>query len=72
MSVKREISEVTYVVPGLADDQSENALSSRLLAISGVEAVGMDHETRSVTVYGDGLDLGTLRASIESAGYEAA
>jgi copper chaperone len=69
---QREMIEVTYVVPAIACDRCEDAVSSRLLAISGVEAVGVDLETRSLTVYGEGLDLGTLRASIENAGLEAA
>ncbi len=67
-----ETNEVTYIVLGMASDHSERAVSKRLLTNSGVEAVVVDLEMRGVTVHGRGLDVGALRALIESAGYQAA
>ena len=72
MIAPREMSEVTYVVPALSSCHSEDTLSNRLLEIRGVDAVSVDVETRSLTVYGEQLDPGALRTSIETAGYEAA
>ena len=67
-----EISEVTYIVPDMGCDHCEDAVSSQLLTISGVEAVGVSLETRRVTVFGQRLDVDTLRASIDDAGYHPA
>jgi copper chaperone CopZ len=72
MLIQGEMSEVTYIVPDMGCDHCEDAVSSQLLRIAGVEAVGVDLETRSVTVYGQRLDGNTLRASIDDAGYDAA
>ena len=65
-------SEITYIVPGLDSDQSESALSRRLLASPRVNAVVVDLTTKGVTVHGRGLDVPALRTLIESAGYQAA
>jgi Heavy-metal-associated domain len=67
-----EQTEITYIVPGLDSDQSESAVSRRLLTGRGVDAVVVDFATKGVTVHGRGLDALTLRALIESAGYKAA
>ena len=72
MLTQGEMSEVTYIVPDMGCDHCEDTVSSQLLTIPGVEAVGVDLETGSVTVYGQGLDANTLRASIDDAGYHAA
>ena len=63
--------DVTSLVPDLASDQGERAVSTRLLTIPNVEAV-VDFETKRVTVHGRELDTIALRATIESAGYQAA
>jgi copper chaperone CopZ len=72
MLTQGEMNEVTYIVPDMGCDHCEDAVSSRLLKIAGVEAVGVDLETRRLTVYGQRLDANTLRASIDDAGYHAA
>jgi len=64
--------DVTYIVPDLASDQGERTVSTRLLTIPNVEAVVVDLETKGVTVHGRELDTIALRATIESAGYQAA
>jgi copper chaperone CopZ len=69
---QQELSEVTYIVPDMACSHCEAAVSSQLLTIASVEAVGVDLQTRRVTVYGQELDVRTLRTSIETAGYQAA
>jgi copper chaperone CopZ len=72
MLMQGEMSEVTYIVPDMDCDHCEDAVSGQLLTIAGVEAVGVDLATRRVTVYGEGLDVNTLRASIDNAGFHAA
>ncbi len=66
-----EQTEITYIVPELDSDQSESAVSRRLLTSPSVDAVLVDLATKGVTVHGHGLDALNLRALIESAGYQA-
>ena len=72
MEADYEMVDVTSLVPDLASDQGERAVSTRLLTIPDVEAVVVDLETKGVTVHGLELDTIALRATIESAGYQAA
>jgi Heavy-metal-associated domain len=71
MDTRDEESEITYIVPGLGSDQSESAVSRRLLTSPRVQAVVIDLGTKGVTVHGRGLDAPSLRALIESTGYQA-
>lgn len=50
----------------------ERAVSASLSLVEGVESVDTDHETKRVTVTGEGLDDTDLRRAISDAGYEAA
>lgn len=61
---------ITYTVPGMTCEHCRHAVSSELSAVAGVQAVAVDLETKLVTVTGDGLVDGTLRAAIDEAGYE--
>ncbi len=72
MATQGEMSEITYIVPDMGCDHCEDAVSSHLLTIADVEAVGVALETRRVTVYGQCLDVDTLQASIDDAGYHPA
>jgi copper chaperone len=62
----------TYTVPGIHCGHCERAVKEELDAVQGVTAVDVDLATKRVTVTGDSLDDGALRAAIEEAGYEAA
>lgn len=61
-----------YAVPGMHCAHCEHAVSEELNAVDGVETVGVDLETKLVTVVGNDLDDAKLRAAIDEAGYEAA
>jgi copper chaperone len=61
----------TYRVPGMSCDHCRAAVSEELSAVAGVESVGVDLETKLVTVSGSSLDDAALRAAIDEAGYEA-
>lgn len=63
---------VSYTVPGMHCGHCKQAVSEELTAVDGVEQVGVDLETKLVTVSGIGLDDAKLRAAIDEAGYEAA
>jgi copper chaperone CopZ len=63
---------VLYTVPAMHCGHCERAIKEELAAVDGVIAVTVDLETKLVTVTGDELDDGALRAAIEEAGYEAA
>jgi copper chaperone len=62
----------TFSVPGMHCGHCERAVKDEVGALSGVESVQVDLETKLVTVTGESLDDTALRAAIEEAGYEAA
>jgi copper chaperone len=66
------MAEVTYSVPDMSCAHCERAVSSELREVAGVSDVEVDLKTKVVTVRGERLDDGALRAAIEEAGYEAA
>ncbi len=63
---------ITYTVAGMTCDHCKRAVTEELTAVPGVAGVDVDLGTKLVTVTGDGLDDGALRAAIVEAGYEAA
>jgi copper chaperone len=66
------MSEFTYTVPDMSCGHCEQAVSSELAEVAGVESVDVDLDTKLVIVRGHDLDDAALRAAIEEAGYEAA
>jgi copper chaperone len=66
------MDEHSYVVPAMHCAHCERAVSEELAAVSGVESVAVDLETKRVVVHGSDLDDRALRAAIGEAGYEAA
>lgn len=62
---------VTYSVPGMHCGHCKQAVSEELVAVSGVETVDVDLDSKVVTVRGASLSDVTLRAAIEAAGYQA-
>ena len=66
------MNEITYTVADMSCAHCKDAVSSQLATVRGVVSVDIDVESKLVTVRGDELDGGALRAAIEEAGYEAA
>ena len=62
---------MTYTVPDMHCAHCERAVADELVALSGVEAVDVDLDSKIVTVRGASLCDGALRAAIEAAGYRA-
>jgi copper chaperone len=63
---------VTYTVPGMSCEHCRAAVTEEVSAVTGVETVDVDLETKLVTVRGTDLDDSRLRDAIEEAGYAAA
>ena len=63
---------LTYTVPGMSCGHCKASVTEEVSAVSGVEAVDVDLETKLVTVRGGSLDDATLREAIADAGFEAA
>jgi copper chaperone len=61
----------TYRVPGMSCAHCKSAVEEELTGVAGVEQVEVDLDSKLVTVRGDALDDGALRAAIDEAGYEA-
>lgn len=66
------VAETTYTVPEMSCSHCEQAITRGLREVDGVESVEVDLRTKLVTVTGEGLDDGALRAAIAEAGYEVA
>ena len=63
---------MTYSVPAMHCQHCEMSIREEVSEVPGVEVVGVDLETKIVTVSGRELSDERLRAAIEEAGYEAA
>ena len=61
-----------YAVSGMHCAHCERAVKDELAAVSGVDAVEVNFDTKLVVVHGERLDDRARRVAIEEAGYEAA
>jgi copper chaperone len=61
-----------YTVPGMHCGHCQAAVTEELGGVPGVESVQVDLGRKLVTVTGEALDDGALRAAIGEAGYEVA
>jgi len=63
---------ITYTVPGIHCGHCAQSIKEEVSEVGGVEAVDVDVESKVVTIRGEQLADGDLRAAIADAGYEAA
>jgi len=63
---------LSYSVPGVSCAHCRRAIEDEVSQVQGVEAVGVDLETKTVTVRGEALDEAAIVAAIDQAGYEVA
>jgi copper chaperone len=63
---------VTYRVPGMTCEHCRAAVSEELSAVTGVDSVAVDLDSKLVQISGETLDDAALRAAIDEAGYEVA
>jgi len=66
------MEELTYAVPGVSCEHCQAAISGEVGKVAGVSSVDVDLGTKLVSVRGDGLDDGAIRAAIDEAGYDVA
>lgn len=62
---------VTYTVSGMSCEHCKAAVSEELSDMPGVQSVEVDLQRKLVSVSGEALDDGALRAAIVEAGYQA-
>jgi len=63
---------IRYDVPAIHCAHCAMSIREEVSEVEGVEDVGVDLDTKVVTIHGHGLDDAALRAAIAEAGYEAA
>jgi copper chaperone CopZ len=63
---------ITYSVPDVSCGHCATAISGEVNKVSGVEAVDVDLDAKSVTVTADPLDATAILAAIDDAGYTVA
>ncbi len=63
---------ITYSVSGMTCDHCKRAVTEEVSSVTGVSSVEVDLDSKLVTVTGDRLEDGALRAAIVEAGYSAA
>ncbi len=67
-----ETSTMVYAVPGVSCAHCRSAVTAEVENVAGVSAVDVDLEAKRVTVTGEQLDDGAIRAAIDEAGYDVA
>ena len=60
----------SYPVAGMSCRHCVDAVPEEVSAVAGVAAVDVDLAAGRVTVTGDGVDDGAVRAAVAEAGYE--
>ncbi|MGI9021294.1 MAG: heavy-metal-associated domain-containing protein [Solirubrobacterales bacterium] len=68
----RTSSEFIYRVEGMSCAHCERAVTNEVSRVAGVEKVDVDIDSGRVTVQGEGVDDGAVRAAIDEAGYAVA
>jgi copper chaperone len=64
------IDTLSYSVPGVSCAHCQAAIGAEVGALSGVASVDVALDARRVTVAGQDLDDGAIRAAIDEAGYD--
>ncbi len=65
------MSPITYSVPGVSCDHCKHAIEAEVAKVSGVSAMTVDVEAKTVRVDGDAPD-DAVRTAIDEAGYDVA
>lgn len=61
-----------YDVPGVSCEHCRAAITAEVGTVTGVSAVVVDLDAKQVTVTGEQLDDGAVRAAIDEAGFDIA
>ena len=65
-------SLLVYAVPGVSCGHCRTAITTEVEKLTGVTSVDVDLDTGRVSVAGEDLDDGAVRAAIDDAGYDIA
>jgi copper chaperone CopZ len=65
-------NELTYSVPSVSCEHCVGAVSDEVEQVAGVQSVVVDVDSKRLTVRGDSIDDGAVRAAIDRAGYDIA
>ena len=66
------MTTLTYRVPGVSCAHCRQAIEGEVSTVSGVRSVEVELDSKTVTVTGELLDDGAVRAAIDEAAYEVA
>jgi copper chaperone CopZ len=66
------MEETRYTVPGVSCSHCERAIAAEVGVVPGVVGVVVDLAAKIVSVRGEGVDDGAVRAAIADAGYAVA
>ncbi|RJL24130.1 heavy-metal-associated domain-containing protein [Bailinhaonella thermotolerans] len=66
------MTELVYAVPEISCGHCVAAISGEVGKVPGVSSVDVDVDAKRVTVRGEDLDDGLVRAAIDEAGYGVA
>jgi copper chaperone CopZ len=64
--------QLIYSVPDVSCGHCRAAITAEVEQVAGVSSVEVDLDANRVTVTGDGIDDGAVRAAIDEAGYDVA
>jgi copper chaperone len=70
--VTQTAEQLTYSVPGVSCGHCRAAITAEVALVPGVASVDVDLDAKRVTVAGEQLDDGAVRAAIDEAGYDVA
>jgi copper chaperone len=70
--VSTTTDQITFSVRGISCGHCRAAITAEIEKLAGIETVDVDFERKIVTVTGEALDDGALRAAIDEAGYDVA
>ena len=65
-------SKLSYIVTGMTCGHCRQAVEQEVGHVAGVTALDVDLESGGLTVEGNDIDDGAVRAAIREAGYEIA
>jgi copper chaperone len=65
-------TERLYSVPGVSCEHCVGSVTEEVEKVTGVESVVVDLDRKRVTVRGESVDDGAVRAAIDEAGYDVA
>ena len=64
-------TSITLSVPGMSCGHCEAAVKTEVSKVAGVESITVDLDTKDVVITGAEIDVDSVVAAVDEAGYEA-